>query len=135
MEKAWELAVVNMLAPDLDIARRRPIWDCFQMFWMDTDVSLMLPNAIKCAAASDYSLDELHYIYSVEVRDAVKWNFLKNPIAPEWAGYDLDWLSKKIIKIFKKQVEKGKYPKSYRHEDIWWETISAGIKAARGRES
>ena len=116
--------------PRIDLQNRQKIWDQFQMFWMDTDPNLFLEHSIKTAADSPYTIEQLHYIYSVEVRDVCKWNFWI-PVAPEWAGYELNWLSEKILKNDKKRKDKSKPLKSYRHFDNWWEKISAGVEAYR----
>lgn len=85
-----------MKAPADDLADRAPVWDELQYFWMDTDLAPLLPSIARVCAASKYSIAELEAIYWNEVRPAVAAN-LWIPTAPEWAGFDLDWLTTRIL--------------------------------------
>jgi hypothetical protein len=85
-----------MLPPDQDEDDRRPIWDMLQMFWMDTDPSDWLRSSAEVCAHSKYSLSEIEAIFWNEVRPAVGFN-LYSGVAPEWAGFEIGWLSKRIL--------------------------------------
>jgi len=119
-----------MLPPTDDLDDRKKIWDMMQMFWMDSDIKILLPKIIEICAESKYSIDELEAIYWNEVRPAVWFNLLFLP-APEWAGFDIEWLSKRIIR-------KNRFGKRlpikliYWYSDFWWKKLRNGIKNVRG---
>ncbi len=86
-----------MKPPEQDIENRKPVWDVLQMIYMDTDVDLELPYIARICAASPYSLEELKDILFKEVFPACRSNFYY-PVAPEWKGYQIDWLTQTILK-------------------------------------
>lgn len=85
-----------MQAPESDLQARRPVWDAMQMVWMDTDVERELELIAEVCARSKYSLMDLEQIYWNEVFPAIRFNRLMSP-APEWAGFDLEWLTQRIL--------------------------------------
>jgi hypothetical protein len=84
-----------MLPPDQDETDRRPIWDALQMFCMDTDPGLSVQTSAAACARSKYSVAELEQIFWNEVRPAVQFNL--RSIAGEWAGFEIEWLSRRIL--------------------------------------
>jgi len=86
-----------VIEPEKDLEDRKPIWDVMQVVWMDTDVSYEYENIATVCANSKYSMEELEKIYWNEVYLAVRAN-LWIPVAPEWAGYHLDWLTSHVLK-------------------------------------
>ena len=118
-----------MTRPENDLKNRQPVWDALQMFWMDTDPNYELEGAVNICAISKYSIHELELIYWNEVLPAVSSN-LRSP-APEWAGFDSDWLAKRIL-------EKNRFGRSLRfkfmhfYANHWWKKLRKGILDARG---
>ena len=80
-----------MDAPEQDLKDRRPLWDEFQMFWMDIDPVIFLKSAAQVCARSKYSLSEVEQIFWNEIRPAVRFNLL-SPVG-EWAGFEIEGLS------------------------------------------
>jgi hypothetical protein len=120
-----------MLAPDLDLEDRAPVWDSMQQFWMDTDPALLLPGVIDACADSKYSLAELEEIYWNEVRPAVSFNLWMLP-APEWVGFEIHWLTERILRRHragKRLPRKWLHP--YAH--AWWRKLCRGVLEARSR--
>lgn len=118
-----------MKPPADDLDARAPVWDALQYFWMDTDPVPLLPSIARTCAASPYSIAELEAIYWNEVRPAVAAN-LRIPTAPEWAGFDLDWLTTRIL-----QTHRYGRPLPWRwlrpHARGWWEALRVLIEALR----
>ena len=113
-----------MPPPHDDLADRRPVWDILQMFWMDTDPNLFLADAARICAASKYTLDEVGQIYWNEVRPAVEFNL--QSIAGEWTGFDLDWLTNRIL-----EVHCSGAPRSAdRYAQAWWNKLRDAITDA-----
>lgn len=67
------------------------------MIYMDTDVELEYPHMAKACAESPYSIEELKEILFKEVFPACRSNFYY-PVAPEWSGYEINWLTDRILK-------------------------------------
>src|SRR5262245_44838979 len=88
-----------MRAIEDDLQNRRPVWDALQMMLMDTSLRHELPRMAKTCAQSPYSLEELRTILLAEVLPACRSNFnpLATGVAPEWCGYNIDWLTQRII--------------------------------------
>lgn len=122
-----------MKAPADDIADRAAVWDELQYFWMDTDPAPLLPAIARVCAASKYSIAELEAIYWNEVRPAVAAN-LWIPTAPEWAGFDLAWLTARILRTHRY----GK-PLPWRwlqpEANASWELLRPAIEALRRERS
>jgi hypothetical protein len=85
-----------VLPPDQDQTDRRPVWDALQVFWLDTDPAIDFAEAAKICARSKYSLPELEAIFWNELRPALRFNLLS--LAGEWAGFEINWLSDRILK-------------------------------------
>ena len=85
-----------MDAPEKDIEDRTPVWDALQMLFMDTDVSLSYDHIIDICTSSKYSADDIEAILYNEVLPAVRFNLLMLP-APEWCGFEVDWLKRRIL--------------------------------------
>ncbi len=117
-----------MLPPDQDLADRRPIWDALQMFWMDTDPDLFLETAARVCARSKYSLHEIEAIFWNEVRPAVKFNLMS--IAGEWTGFDLEWLTQRILKVHR-YGEVPPSPLPDRDAQSWWDRLRDAINSLR----
>jgi hypothetical protein len=117
-----------MLAPEQDLADRRPIWDELQMFWMDTDPALFLKGAAQVCARSKYTLTEIEHIYWNEVCPAVRFNLFS--LAGAWQGFHIDWLSERILKTnrFGRRL-----PIRFLHRYVndWWEKLRSEIERER----
>ena len=86
-----------MKPPEQDLEERTPIWDSLQDLFMDTDVTLSYDRIVTICGSSKYSLDEIEAILYNEVMPAVgyyQWKLL--PI-PEWCGFEIEWLKKRIL--------------------------------------
>lgn len=114
-----------MLPPEQDQADRRPIWDALQTFWMDSDPNLDLTRVAELCANSKYSLSEIEEIYWNEVRPAVRFNLFS--VAGEWAGFDIDWLAQRIVRVHrfgKRLPTKVLHP----HSALWWQRLSSEVR-------
>ena len=96
-----------------------------QMFWMDIDPADEIEGTATVCAESSYSIDELKAIFLNEVRPAVSFNMYAGP-APEWTGFDLDWLVNKIIKVnrFGKSLP---MPFFHKYAYGWWQKLEIAI--------
>lgn len=118
-----------MLKPELDIENRKPVWDALQMFWMDVDPEDFINEAVSACTQSVYSLSEIERIYWNEVYPAVKFNLLFLS-APEWTGFELNWLIERILK--KHRFGKRLPLRFFRpYANGWWQKLEAGIIQAR----
>jgi hypothetical protein len=86
-----------MLPPERDLQDRTPVWDCLQLLFMDTDVTLAYDHIVQVCAGSKYSTDEIEDILYNEVMPSIRFNMMILP-APEWAGFNVEWLKKRILK-------------------------------------
>lgn len=118
-----------MLPPNEDIEARQPIWNSMQMLWMDSDPAVEIAATAKLCASSKYSMDELRAIFLNEVRPAVAFN-LGSGVAPEWAGFQLEWLTDRILKTHK--FGKTLPTKLFcRYAYKWWSMLEAKIARER----
>ncbi len=78
-----------------DLAQRRPVWLAFSDLFLDTDTALFRAGHTRDLAASPYSLEELDAILREEVYPACSFNL--SLVAGEWAGFDSDWLERRIL--------------------------------------
>jgi hypothetical protein len=92
-----QLSTLVMQSPENDIEDRTPVWDALQMLFMDTDVSLSYDYIVKTCVSSKYTVDDIEEILFNEVMPAVRFNLLMLP-APEWCGFDVEWLKKRVLK-------------------------------------
>lgn len=97
------------------------------MLWMDT--SGFMSSIVDVSSNSKYSLKEIEVIYWNEVYPVVRWNMWCLPI-PDWEGYNIDWLSEKIIKRqdFKKPLKKSRF-KFYAYKR--WQELEREIRKLR----
>ena len=75
-----------------------------------------------------YSVAEIERIFWNEVRPAVRFNLLS--IAGEWAGFEIEWLSQRILKtnrFGRKLPVKFWRPRA----DYWWKKLRSGIERER----
>lgn len=123
------LALAGMKKPSEDLEDRARVWNYMQNFWMDTDPAILLPEVARICAESKYSLEELEAIYWNEVRPAVSFNLLMLP-APEWAGFEIEWLKQRILC-------KSRYGKSLPIKWLspysagWWRKLKTAIVLRR----
>ncbi len=102
--------MIAMLVEDLDLSRRRPVWEAISDLWRDTELQEYEADYIaKVLAQSRYSIKELHEIYAFEVAPVVWANFL-SAVPSVWAGFDIEWLTKEIIN----NIERQRKSKAYR---------------------
>lgn len=113
-----------MYPPEQDEPDRRPIWDALQIFWLDTDANLDLRRVAEICERSKYSLSELEAIYWNEVRPAVRFNIFS--LAGEWAGFDPEWLSKRILNVhrFGEALPRKVF---HPYSGMWWDRLSSEI--------
>jgi hypothetical protein len=117
--------------PGEDIDDRALIWNQMQMFWMDTDPGIFLPEIARACAESKYSIDELKAIFWNEVRPAVAFNLWMLP-APEWTGFELEWLKGRVLK-------KARFGRPVRltwlspYAADWWRKLNQAILSERNR--
>ena len=71
------------------------MWNALSELFLDSDVTITREWRIQQLAASPYSLDELERILIDEVYPICRWNL--SSVAGEWAGFDLEWLEKRIL--------------------------------------
>ena len=122
-----------MLRPADDLEARAPIWDQMQMFWMDTDPAFEIEETARVCATSKYSIEELKQIFLNEVRPAVSFN-LYSGLAPEWTGFELKWLSDRILKTHRHGRRLPfKILNSYAYS--WWAKLEVAIEKERQRVS
>jgi len=67
------------------------------MFFMDTDPAFLLDSMAGTCASSPYTIDEIEEILFQEVLPACRFNMFAG-VAPEWAGFEAEWLKKRILK-------------------------------------
>ena len=79
-----------------DLECRRPVWLALSDLFLDTDVNLFRAGNARTLAASPYSVDELDWILREEVYPACSFNLRE--VAGEWAGFDADWLERRILR-------------------------------------
>lgn len=80
-----------------DIEARTPVWAALSDLYLDTDVARFYDHIVETLAASPYPLDELERILFREIHPALYPNLLS--VAGEWAGFDEDWLTARILAI------------------------------------
>lgn len=121
-----------MLPPEQDESTRRPIWSALQQFWTDSDPGPSLRSAAEICARSKYTVSEIEAIFWNEVRPAVQANL--RSIAGEWAGFDIDWLSQRILKTHRFG---RRLPVRALHSDdnAWWTKLRAEIERIRQESS
>jgi hypothetical protein len=117
-----------MKHPKDDVAARVPIWNCLQMFFMDTDPGLWLQNMAAVCAGSAYSIDEIEKILFNEVLPACRFNMFMLP-APEWAGFETNWLIQRILR--KHRFGRGRPLVLRRYTSGWWARLEPMIRARR----
>ena len=119
-----------MKPPERDLDARRPIWDDLQMLFMDIDPADELAALARTCAASPYSIDELEAILFNEVLPACRFNMFDLP-APEWQGFDLDWLEQRILR--KHRFGRGRPIVLRRYTAGWWTRLRPLIEQERAR--
>ena len=99
------------------------------MIYMDTDPTDLLDGMADVLSASPYSTSELEDILWNEVLPACRFNMWALP-APEWAGFDLEWLSARILA--KHRYGRRRRPLRLRgYTQDWWARLSPLIEARR----
>ena len=83
-------------------SHRLAVWELFADQFLDTEVRTWIPSVAAACVAAGYSVAEARYIWRFEVTPAVYFNLWD--LAGEWAGWDLDWLVKRIQKL------RGRWP-------------------------
>ena len=99
----------------LVLADRRPVWLALSDLYLDTEVQLFREGNARTLAASPYGLDELDAILRDEVHPACEYNLCM--VAGEWAGFDLDWLERRILRG-------GLPPRTWWRR--WWRALTLG---------
>jgi len=79
-----------------EVEARKPLWLAMSELWLDSEPDKGDFRRITgILSESDFSLNELNYIYHNEVVPAVYLNQLCP--AGEWVSFDEDWLAEQII--------------------------------------
>jgi hypothetical protein len=92
-----------MITKDIDVERRRPVWEAISDLWRDTELQdYEIEHIAKILAESGYTKDELHGIYAFEVAPVV-WRNLMTAVPPIWAGFNADWLTEEILRAIDRQ--------------------------------
>src|SRR5271165_4582415 len=79
-----------------DLLNRRAVWLALSALYLDTEQTpAMCEAGANALAQSPYTLDDLRTILAEEVHPACAAN-LMSP-AGEWAGFDEDWLERRIL--------------------------------------
>jgi hypothetical protein len=82
--------------PANDLERRRPVWSVLSELFLDTElVEVDLVRISAVLAESGYSVQQLEEILYRELHPVLHANLLS--VAGEWAGFDQQWLEKRII--------------------------------------
>ncbi len=111
-----------------DLPARKPVWSMLQMFYMDTDPWVLMQRIVQVCGDSPYTVEELREILFKEILPACRWNI--HPFAPEWAGYPIDWLSKRIMK----KHRHGRWRPllfGYASALVWWRRLEPRVRAYR----
>ncbi len=111
-----------------DLSARKPVWNMLQMFYMDTDPWILMERIVQVCGDSPYTIEELREILFKEILPACRWNIY--PVAPEWTGYPIEWLSKRIMK----KHRHGKWRPllfGYVSTLIWWKRLEPRVRAHR----
>ena len=116
-----------MLPPADDIQDRKPIWDAMQMLFMDVDDRDEISHIASVCAGSKYSLEELKVILFKEVFPACRFNLFSTP-APEWRGFELDWLVDRILQ--KQRHGKRNLWFFRRYTKSHWHQLEAALRKA-----
>ena len=129
----------------LDVAARSPVWQALSELFLDTDLLYQFegaagPPAIeyvaRMLASSPYSLDELREIELWEVAPVV----MPSPydIAPEWAGFNTEWLEKHCAPrarhrswLLRQQVRFGFARRVRRFTNDYWHYLAPRIAELR----
>lgn len=119
-----------------EIELRRPIWLALSDLFLDTDVSVSYEYIARVCSESEFSMLELKGILENEVAPAVSINLLS--VAGEWAGFNEEWLVKRICQKAEKELIIPniiqKMLKSFRfksHTEEHWGKILPKIKRIR----
>lgn len=79
-----------------ELAVRRPVWDALGELFLDTDTRPGLPLIAWTLAESGLDEAALDEIWREEVTPALSFNLTL--VAGEWGYFDLDWLTKQIVR-------------------------------------
>jgi hypothetical protein len=120
-----------METPEKDVSKRRIIWNAMQMLYMDTDPQQELEAIARVCAESNYSIEELEQILFNEVLPACRVNLLLFT-APEWTGYNEDWLQQRILA--KHRFGKRKPFILRRYTSHWWQQLGQKIAVLRNQD-
>jgi hypothetical protein len=117
-----------MKHPQDDLPARIPVWECLQMFFMDTDPALFLEDMAAVCGGSAYDIEEIEEILFNEVLPACRFNMFLLP-APEWAGFETTWLTARILK--KHRFARSRPLILRRYTSAWWQRLRPMISAQR----
>jgi len=118
-----------------EIRRKLSVWQALSQIFLDTDPELNLPYVVRGCAESEFSIEELKFIYYQEVAPACLINL--RVVAGEWAFFDDDWLIERISQKVRQRAWlptflKGIYKLGFSdYLDEYWQKIERQIRAAR----
>ncbi len=100
------------------------------MLFMDTDVTLCYDHIVETCKSSKYTVDDIEEILFNEVMPAVRFNLLMLP-APEWCGFDVEWLKKRVLK--KHCFERRRPLWFRRYTDDHWKKLRPRIEVTANK--
>ncbi|GAB2877740.1 hypothetical protein ACCI51_08445 [Microbulbifer echini] len=117
-----------MKTPEKDIEDRLKVWDAMQMLYMDTDPDYEINYIAKVCTSSKYTIQDLKSILFQEVLPACRFNLIMQP-APEWAGFEINWLKKRVLS--KHRFGKRRPILLRKYTSDLWEKIETNILQQR----
>lgn len=93
----WRRSAEALPPAQLDLERRRRVWDVLSELYLDTELDDR-DNARIAAVLVDsgYSAGQLEEILYRELHPVLHTNLMS--VAGEWAGFDLEWLEGQILR-------------------------------------
>lgn len=120
---------------ETDIRDRRPVWEALSTLFLDTDVSLLREYRVSKLSESPYSIKEIENILIYEVYPICRGNLFQ--IAGEWAGFDINWLERKIrnrITTLPGYLHKFSLGRITIHCSLGWRRTKEAIEDTRSTE-
>lgn len=93
-EGAAPPSLLNDLASEPELERRREAWALLSDLWLDTEINT--DSLARALAQLPYSVEQLDEMCIFEVGPHLFANL--ECVAGEWAGFDPDWLGRQITK-------------------------------------
>ena len=94
------------------------------MLFMESETAGELEQIADACAASSYAIEEIEQILFNEVPPACRFNLLY-PTAPEWTGFEIDFLVARILKTHRFGKRRPLLMRRYTSE--WWRRLQPMI--------